>query len=53
MSIKASRILSKDKERQKEDVLSNELGFEVQMAAAQDDAIEQVIEALKAEGFGV
>ncbi len=33
--------------------MSNELGFEIQIAAAQDEAIEQVTEALKAEGFGV
>jgi uncharacterized protein (DUF302 family) len=33
--------------------MSNDLGFEVRMTAAQDEAIEQVIAALKAEGFGV
>lgn len=41
------------KKRQEDDVTSNELGFEIQMAAAKDEAIEQVNEALKAEGFGV
>ncbi|MCZ6560840.1 MAG: DUF302 domain-containing protein [Gammaproteobacteria bacterium] len=29
------------------------MGFEIQMAAEQGEAIEQVTEALKAEGFGV
>ena len=33
--------------------MSNELGFEVRIAASQADAIERVSEALKAEGFGV
>jgi len=33
--------------------MSDELGFEVRISASQVDAIEQVTEALKAEGFGV
>lgn len=33
--------------------MSDELGFEVRVAASQDEAIERVTEALKAEGFGV
>ncbi len=33
--------------------MNDGLGFEVQISASQDDAIEQVTEALKAEGFGV
>lgn len=33
--------------------MSDELGFEVRISASQDDAIERVSEALKAEGFGV
>ena len=33
--------------------MSDELGFEVRISASRDDAIEQVTEALKAEGFGV
>jgi len=33
--------------------MSDELGFEVKIAVSQDEAIERVTEALKAEGFGV
>lgn len=33
--------------------MSDELGFEVRIAASHDNAIERVSEALKAEGFGV
>jgi len=33
--------------------MSDELGFEVRIAASPNDTIEQVTEALKAEGFGV
>ena len=33
--------------------MSTDLGFEVHMAASQDEAIDKVTEALQAEGFGV
>ena len=33
--------------------MTDELGFEIQISAPQDEAIEAVTEALKAEGFGV
>ncbi len=33
--------------------MTDELGFEIRIAASQDEAIEKVTEALKEEGFGV
>jgi uncharacterized protein (DUF302 family) len=33
--------------------MTDELGFEIQISAPQDEAIKAVTEALKAEGFGV
>jgi uncharacterized protein (DUF302 family) len=41
------------KESKKEKIMADSIGFEVKMKQNYEDAVELVIDALKAEGFGV